>query len=187
MASVVLAFDRPTKSEAATGKSGEREFQMTVDPLAKGVERRRGQRHSRRDELLALGFAPCSQVGRLLGHMGSFMISRQLRNLLAAAALIAALPALALAAAADDEAVLAAYDAYRAGDAIKLSRFAKKLEGHRLAPWIDYWRVAMRLDDTPTKDVHAFFEAHNNTYVAEVLRDDWLKVLGKRGEWAEFE
>jgi soluble lytic murein transglycosylase len=119
--------------------------------------------------------------------MGSFMISRQLRNLLAAAALIAALPAMAFAAAADDEAVLAAYDAYRAGDAIKLSRFAKKLEGHRLAPWIDYWRVAMRLDDTPTRDVHAFFEAHNNTYVAEVLRDDWLKVLGKRGEWAEFE
>ena len=115
--------------------------------------------------------------------MGSFMIFRQLRNLLAVAALLAALPVFA----ADDDAVLGAYDAYRAGDAIKFARFAKKLEGHLLDAWIDYWRVALRLEDTPAKDVHAFFEEHNNTYVAEVLRGDWLKVLGKRGDWAEFE
>src|SRR5207247_6908931 len=90
MAGVVLAFDRPTKSEAATGKSGERELQITVDPLAKGIERRRGQRHSRADEFLALGFAPVFEWGRLLGHMGSFMIFKELRNLLAALALAVA-------------------------------------------------------------------------------------------------
>jgi soluble lytic murein transglycosylase len=45
----------------------------------------------------------------------------------------------------------------------------------------------MRLEDTPTKDVKDFFAEHNNTYVAEVLRGDWLKVLGKRADWAEFE
>src|SRR5437660_1237651 len=83
--------------------------------------------------------------------MGSFMIFRHFRNLLAAAALLAA----PLALAANDDAVLGAYDAYRAGDALKFARFAKKLDGHLLDPWIDYWRVAMRLEDTPTKDVHA--------------------------------
>jgi len=112
------------------------------------------------------------------------MISRQLRNLLAALALVVA-PLAALAA--KDEAVLGAYDAYRAGDALKFARFAKKLDRHLLDPWIDYWRIAMRLEDTPTKEVHAFLEEHNNTYVAEVLRGDWLKVLGKRGDWSEFE
>jgi soluble lytic murein transglycosylase len=157
---------------------------MTVDPLAKGIERRRGQRHSRSDELLALGLAPLSELGRLLGHMGSFMISRQLRNLLAALAVLAAAPTFA---GGGDDAVLGAFDAYRAGDALKFARFAKKLDGHLLDPWIDYWRVAMRLEDTPTKDLHAFLEEHHNTYVAEVLRGDWLKVLGKRGDWAEFE
>src|SRR5256885_3184530 len=115
--------------------------------------------------------------------MGSFMIFKVLRKLLTAAALLAAVQAFA----ANDEAVLGAYDAYRAGDALKFARFAKKLDGHLLDPWIDYWRVALRLEDTPTKDVRAFFEEHNNTYVAEVLRGDWLKVLGKRGDWSEFE
>ena len=113
------------------------------------------------------------------------MIFGRLRNL----AVIVAAAALPLAAQAgsSDEALLGAYDAYRAGDALKFARYAKKLEGHVLEPWIDYWRIAMRLEDTPTPEVQAFFQAHANTYVAELLRVDWLKVLGKRAEWAEFE
>jgi len=116
--------------------------------------------------------------------MGSFMVSRQLRNL--AAAVLCALCTVATAAPGDD-AVLGAYDAYQAGDPIKLARYAKKLEGHVLTPWVDYWRIALRLEDTPTKDVHAFLEQNANTYVAEVLRGDWLKVLGQRGDWTEFD
>src|SRR3954471_7175625 len=69
-----------------------------------------------------------------------------------------------------DEAMLAAYDAYRAGDAMKLARQAKKLEGHILAPWLDYWRVAIVLDDASAKDVHAFFAGHGNSYAADLLR-----------------
>ena len=121
------------------------------------------------------------------------MIFKQFRNLLVALALAAPLVALAAPkgkpapTAGADDAVLTAYDAYRAGDPIKFSRMAKKLDGHLLEPWIDYWGIAMRLEDTPAKDVRAFFEEHSNTYVAELLRADWLKVLGKRGEWAEFE
>ena len=110
---------------------------------------------------------------------------RQLRNLSAAA--VAVVSSIAIAAPADDVAVRSAYDAYQAGDALKYARFAKKLDGHVLTPWIDYWRIAMRLEDTPNKDVAAFLEQHANTYVAEVLRGDWLKVLGGRAEWAEFE
>ena len=115
---------------------------------------------------------------------------RQLRNLAAAAltAVTAAVTAMAAAAPAPaDEAVRGAYDAYQAGDALKFARYAKRLEGHVLTPWIDYWRIAMRLEDTPNKDVLAFLEQHEKTYVAEVLRGDWLKVLGARRDWAEFE
>jgi soluble lytic murein transglycosylase len=112
------------------------------------------------------------------------MFSRELRNL--ATALLLALP-LAGRAGPGDEAVLGAYDAYRAGDALKLERYAKKLEGHPLDPWIDYWSLAMRLEDAPSAAVEAFLKEHANTYVAEMLRGDWLKVLGKRGEWQEFE
>ena len=85
-----------------------------------------------------------------------------------------------------DDGLLAAYDAYRAGDPIKLAKHAKKLEGHVLEPWLDYWRLSMRLDDTPNKDVREFLATHANLYVNERLRSDWLRVLGKRSEWSEF-
>jgi soluble lytic murein transglycosylase len=112
------------------------------------------------------------------------MFSRALRKL--AAALLLVLP-LAGRAAPGDDAVLGAYDAYRAGDALKLERYAAKLEGHPLDPWIDYWSLAMRLEDAPAAQAQAFLDSHANTYVAELLRGDWLKVLGKSGEWQEFE
>ena len=110
---------------------------------------------------------------------------RQLRNLSAAA--LTVVSTIAIATPADDAAVRTAYDAYQAGDALKYARVAKKLEGHLLTPWIDYWRIAMRLEDTPNKDVLTFLDQHANTYVAEVLRGDWLKVLGNRADWTEFE
>ena len=86
-----------------------------------------------------------------------------------------------------DEAVLGAYDAYRAGDPLRLARHAKKLEGHVLAPWAAYWRIALGLEDASAPDVSAFLDTYKGTYVAERLRGDWLKVLGKRGDWPEFE
>jgi soluble lytic murein transglycosylase len=114
------------------------------------------------------------------------MTLERLRNL-AAAALLAGAAGLAAGAPAD-QAVLGAFDAYRAGDALRFARHAREIgESSLLAPWIDYWRLAMRLDDASNAEVREFLEAHRDTYVAELLRGDWLKVLGRRGDWPEFE
>jgi soluble lytic murein transglycosylase len=86
-----------------------------------------------------------------------------------------------------EESLLAAFDAYRAGDPMKLSRHAKRLENHVLTPWIEYWRLSLRLEDASVDDVRKFLAAHSDTYVSELLRTEWLKVLGKRGEWSEFD
>jgi soluble lytic murein transglycosylase len=86
-----------------------------------------------------------------------------------------------------DESLLGAYDAYRAGDPIKFAKHAKKLDGHVLEPWLDYWRLSMRLEDTPNREVREFLATHANLYVSERLRSDWLRVLGKRAEWPEFD
>jgi soluble lytic murein transglycosylase len=86
-----------------------------------------------------------------------------------------------------DEALTGAYDAYRAGDPIKFQRHARNLDGHVLTPWLDYWRLSMRLEDLSNKEVREFFATHANLYVAERLRADWLRVLGKRSDWVEFE
>ena len=51
-----------------------------------------------------------------------------------------------------DEAFLRAYDAYRAGDPVRLARLSSGLEEHVLAPYLEYWRLRLRLDDlTPTE------------------------------------
>ncbi|MGH8518915.1 MAG: hypothetical protein ACREUE_15800, partial [Panacagrimonas sp.] len=86
-----------------------------------------------------------------------------------------------------DESLLGAYDAYRAGDPIKFQRHTRNLEGHVLKPWLDYWRLSMRLEDIPNREVREFFATYPSHYVTERLRADWLRVLGKRSEWPEFD
>lgn len=86
-----------------------------------------------------------------------------------------------------DESLLAAFDAYRAGDPMKLSRHAKRLENHVLTPWVEYWRLSLRLEDASVEDVRKFLAAYSDTYVSELLRTEWLKLLGKRAEWSEFD
>ena len=103
------------------------------------------------------------------------------------AAIVALAAPLALSAATPDESLLGAYDAYRAGDALKFARHARNLEGHLLEPWLDYWRVSMRLEDMSSAEVRAVLDKNKDLYVAERLRSDWLRVLGKRGDWAEFD
>jgi soluble lytic murein transglycosylase len=121
--------------------------------------------------------------------MLSFMILKVFRNL-AAVFLCLCMCAVQAAGAkrpAADESLLAAYDAYRAGDPIKFQKHARNLEGHVLTPWLDYWRLSMRLEDIPNRDVREFFATYPAHYVTERLRADWLRVLGKRSEWPEFD
>ena len=106
-----------------------------------------------------------------------------IRNL----ALAVALGAAGAATAAEDDALLGAYDAYRAGDALRFERHAEDLDAHLLAPWLDYWRLAMRLEDASAADVREFLSQHHGTYVAELLRGDWLRLSGRRADWQEFD
>ena len=86
-----------------------------------------------------------------------------------------------------DEAMLRAYDAFRAGDPVKLQKFSGQLGGHVLAPYLEYRRLELRLEDAPEADVRAFLEREAGSYLAERLRADWLKELGKRGDWPAFD
>ena len=94
-----------------------------------------------------------------------------------------------------DDLFLKAYDAFRAGDAIKLqkasSRFGGNASGNAgaylLAPYLEYWRLKLRIEDAPEADVRAFLEKQVGSYLADRLRADWLKELGRRGDWQNFE
>lgn len=86
-----------------------------------------------------------------------------------------------------DDNILRAYDAFRAGDALKLQKFSALPAGHVLAPYLEYWRLKLRLEDVADDEVRAFLEREAGSYLADRLRADWLKQLGKRSDWPSFE
>jgi soluble lytic murein transglycosylase len=113
------------------------------------------------------------------------MILKYFRNI---SSVLLALAGSAFAAAPQpDRELIGAYDAYRAGNAMRLARHAKDLDDHVLKPWVDYWRIAVRLEDAQPEDVQAFLRQYRSAYVGEMLRGDWLRVLGKRRDWTAFE
>ena len=86
-----------------------------------------------------------------------------------------------------DRAVLAGYDAFRRGNPMQLEKHAEALRDHLLEPYAEYWRLKLQLEDATQEEVSAFLARYADTYVAEMLRADWLKVLGKRRDWARFD
>ncbi len=94
---------------------------------------------------------------------------------------------IAAAAATADEIVVAAQEAFRAGDKVKLALQLEASRGHELEAYVDYWNLQLRLDDMPTAEVAGFLQRHRGTLVADRLRGEWLKQLGKFGRWEEFE
>ncbi|WP_313950303.1 lytic transglycosylase domain-containing protein [Accumulibacter sp.] len=86
-----------------------------------------------------------------------------------------------------DEQFLAARDAARSGDKARLERLAATLEGYELASYVDYWRLLLDLKETDPATVEAFLNRHPDTYVAEKLRIDWLRQVGKGQQWASFD
>ncbi|MFZ4535192.1 transglycosylase SLT domain-containing protein [Propionivibrio sp.] len=86
-----------------------------------------------------------------------------------------------------DDRFLAALDAVRAGDRNKLERIAPELQGYELEAYVDYWRLLLNLGSADPATIKAFLSRYEKSYVAEKLRSDWLKQLGMKRQWAEFD
>ncbi len=86
-----------------------------------------------------------------------------------------------------DDLFLAAQAAFRAGDPIRLSRIAPALTGYPLLPYVEYWQLRMRLDEMPSTEVRAYLSKYPGSYLADRMRSDWLKELGKRREWQTYD
>src|SRR5450432_4231613 len=85
-----------------------------------------------------------------------------------------------------DTDLLAARDAYRAGDAARLDRVAPRLKGHLLEQYVSYWQIKLKLDDAEVERVKAFLARYAGTPLGDRLRGEWLKSLAKREQWALF-
>jgi soluble lytic murein transglycosylase len=80
-----------------------------------------------------------------------------------------------------DAAFLLARDAFRNGERVRLGRQLALLQGHPLQPWAEYWSLRLRLDDGDAGGVPDYLGRHAGSYLAEKLRGDWLRELGKAG------
>lgn len=104
------------------------------------------------------------------------------------AVMLAALPFTVFAAAStsQDKALIAARDAFLAGDRVKLARHAEKIRGHALDMYVIFWRLRLRLEEADPAELSDFLARNAGTVLAEQLHRDWLRVLGRTGQWALF-
>ena len=90
-------------------------------------------------------------------------------------------------AATQDDDFLAAREAFRVGDAVKFERAAKSLGGYALEPYVDYWRLKLRLEKAGADEVQALLARLRDGPLADRLLADWLKVLGMKQQWELFD
>ncbi len=104
------------------------------------------------------------------------------------AAILVALPAAVFAAgvSSQDKALLAARDAFVSGDGFKLAGYVGKIRGHALESYVAFWRLRLRLEEADPDELRYFLARNEGTVLAEQLRRDWLRVLGKNGQWDLF-
>ncbi|MBK8569768.1 MAG: transglycosylase SLT domain-containing protein [Nitrosomonadales bacterium] len=92
----------------------------------------------------------------------------------------------ALAVASQDADFLAARDAFRVGDVVKLDRMAMRLKHSPLEPYLAYYQLRLRLETASATDIQAFLARPDDTPLINQLRAEWLRLLGKRQQWEEF-
>jgi len=87
-----------------------------------------------------------------------------------------------------DTTVIDARDAARKRDRSRLAaaRAAMQAGAHPLTPWVDYWDLASRLNEAQVDEVEAFYARWPGSYVEDRLRNDWLRELGRRRDWANL-
>ena len=86
-----------------------------------------------------------------------------------------------------DDDFLAAREAFRVGDSVRLERYAKSLNGYVLEPYVAYWQFKLRLEDAAPAEVQALLARFKDGPLADRLRADWLKVLGIKQQWDLFD
>ncbi len=90
-------------------------------------------------------------------------------------------PAVATISAASIAAVKEAHAAWRDGNATRLSQVVPQLRGSAMAAYGDYWQIKLAPED---KRIQEFLGRYSGSFLAERLREDWLRGVARRGDWA---
>lgn len=85
-----------------------------------------------------------------------------------------------------DADVLRAHQAWSEKKSAALMQAARSVPAsHPAQPYVEYWQLTLspRSDERRIVD---YLARHDSSRTAELLRGDWLKTLGARGDWARY-
>jgi len=85
-----------------------------------------------------------------------------------------------------DKLILDMQQAFGKKDGKKLAALLPLVRDHTLEPWAAYWELRLRLATASTSEIEAFLQRWAGTYHEDRLRNDWLLLLGQRGQWEAF-
>ena len=86
-----------------------------------------------------------------------------------------------------DTDLIAARDAYKRNDLITLNNIAAQVpSSESLAMYPKYLAALKDLDQNNDFSTRSFLASYNDSVLGERLRNEWLKRLGKRGDWTTF-
>ena len=92
-----------------------------------------------------------------------------------------------VAAAPGDAAVLQAQQAFAARKPADLERATRKVPAdHVLLPYVEYWQLMLGLPHAGDDRIASFLAAYPGSWLAERLRAEWLKELGRREMWPAY-
>ncbi len=81
----------------------------------------------------------------------------------------------------------AAQEAFRAGDAVRLERYAYRLKKSPLEVYVSYYQLRLDLENADNRMVESFLSRPEDTPMIDRLRGEWLKLLGKKQQWELFD
>ncbi|MES2037603.1 MAG: transglycosylase SLT domain-containing protein [Pseudomonadota bacterium] len=87
----------------------------------------------------------------------------------------------------DDDRFMALRDAAMHDDAASVEQYAATLKNYDIPSYIDYYRIRSRLVKTSNSEFREFISKYEGSAIADRLRNDWLLLLGRRGEWDLFD
>ncbi len=104
-----------------------------------------------------------------------------LRLFLMAAAFAATYPVYA-----SDSAVKDASEGFRLGELRRVTTVLPQVRGHVLEGYVEYWALRLQIDRADRGEIDRFLKKYSGTAVSDRMRVDWLKQLGKTGDWDAF-
>ena len=96
--------------------------------------------------------------------------------------------------ASQDRDFIAARKAFQAGNSKRLAINVPRLQGHILEPYVAYYQLQLKFDKAKSdkkikidiNEVKRFFSRYKDSRLADRIRGEWLKILGKTHQWELF-